>query len=262
MFRLKIFKMIFLVMFFSLALNLNGVTAQDPCKVPTVTKEVNFPEGWYDFLSEAELSIICDADGKQLGCGSACDVIDRNACVDVHVGCVGAEIPPYSWSISGTGFHFNTVAGPTTWTSQTANETVKICADNTACGTGTVTVTDACGNTGTDYVRCENSGLCLCKIWWNTGDCSDVWACGGPEYYYEGMLIQYIVCNSNHPGHCTPVTSSVEMSCDPPKCGSYEWSGTICPEEQDPNFEFPYPSCEYDQDGKLCGVFLYVYVCP
>lgn len=53
MFRLKILKMIVLVMLFSLALKANRVMAQDDrgtgqkgCVVPTVTGNVDKPEGW------------------------------------------------------------------------------------------------------------------------------------------------------------------------------------------------------------------------
>jgi hypothetical protein len=155
MLRLNIFKMIFLVMLFAFTLNATGVTAQDKCFVPTLTKEVNFPLGWHDFF-ETEHPVICAADGKQLGYGSVCDEVAREACVTVYIGGQGgeSEYAPYSWAISGTGFHFDAVDGPTTWESASSAESVLICADNTACGKGIVTVTDSCWNTGIDFIKC------------------------------------------------------------------------------------------------------------
>jgi len=108
--------------------------------------------------TEVDLVVLCDVDSIQLGCGSDCDEIAREAAAAVYVGgALGGEpeYPPYKWTISGTGFHFDAVDGPTTGETATAATTILIYADATACGTGTVTVTDACGNTGTDYIRCS-----------------------------------------------------------------------------------------------------------
>jgi len=54
--------------------------------------------------------------------------------------------PPYHWIISGTGFSLTY-----SHTDGTINE---LNADNTACGICTITVTDVCGGTVTDYIRC------------------------------------------------------------------------------------------------------------
>ena len=51
---------------------------------------------------------------------------------------------PYSWTVSGTGF---SIISPTVGKSTT------LTADGTACGSATITDTDACGETVTGYVR-------------------------------------------------------------------------------------------------------------
>ena len=66
----------------------------------------------------------------------------------------GKACPPYNWSVSGTGFHFNSASGPTAATTNADLETLQLWADDTACGTATITVTDNCEGTDTDYVRC------------------------------------------------------------------------------------------------------------
>ena len=187
MFRPKIFKMIFLTVFFLLALSPNEIAAQDPCIFPTIPNEVNYPPGWNDFI-ESGRTIICAADGKQLGYGSACDEVTREDCVTVYIG--GAtECAPYSWTISGSGFHFNAVDGPITCETPSINEEVLICADNTACGTVKVTIEDACWGTGTNFVRSDNSVQSLCfkkkgtLCYWDS-------CC---NFYVDGHLI--VICN-------------------------------------------------------------------
>ena len=103
------------------------------------------------------LVVLCVADGAQLGYGSACDTVARNNHVTVKVGGeVGGEpaYPNYKWTLSGTGFHFDAADGPTTKTTTSEDDEVDVYADATACGTCTITVTDSCGNTGTDYLLC------------------------------------------------------------------------------------------------------------
>lgn len=69
--------------------------------------------------------------------------IDQDSSVTVAViGCVS----PYLWSVSGSGFSLS--QGEADGLSNTLN------ADGTACGTATITVTDAQSETVTGYVRC------------------------------------------------------------------------------------------------------------
>jgi hypothetical protein len=70
---------------------------------------------------------------------------------------VGADLdvfpcPPFTWSVSGTGFHFYSDTGPTTAITMELSEKVYLYADNTACGTATVTVTDWCGEQSIAYI--------------------------------------------------------------------------------------------------------------
>jgi len=64
----------------------------------------------------------------------------------------GAEIlvtggcGPFTWEVSGTGFTFSS--------SQSDDRSNTLNADATACGTATLTLTDACGTVLTNYVRC------------------------------------------------------------------------------------------------------------
>lgn len=69
--------------------------------------------------------------------------IGRNSNVEIKV--IGG-IPQYNWSVSGNGFNLSQ--------SQSNGVSNILTADSTACGPGTITVTDRCGGTTTGYVRC------------------------------------------------------------------------------------------------------------
>ena len=67
-------------------------------------------------------------------------------------------MPPYSWSLSGSGFHFNNISGPTSEETESTSETLQLWADNTACGSAIITVIDPCGKKATASVREPNNG--------------------------------------------------------------------------------------------------------
>lgn len=71
------------------------------------------------------------------------DTIDREGTANVIItgGCTS-----YSWSVSGTGFSFANAT--------TLARVNTLIADETACGTASITVTDDCGTTVTGEVRC------------------------------------------------------------------------------------------------------------
>jgi len=69
--------------------------------------------------------------------------IARNANATITVG-NGCE--DFSWSVAGTGFSFVNAT--------TSTRTNTLSADNTACGVGSITVTDNCGSEVTGYIRC------------------------------------------------------------------------------------------------------------
>jgi hypothetical protein len=210
-------KVVLLVLPFVFFLNANGAMAQDDrvagqkgCVVPTVTANVDKPEGWNSpkiFKSSEE--------------------VDRNSFVKVWVDSEGWARPPYSWSVSGTGFHFGSVSGPTTATTNEDLEELELWADDTACGTGTVTVTDICDNTGTDYifsdfgqwVSCYESGFMgACTIY--QGYC---------YLYQEGHRVEGYFC---HPGS--------GVNCHDGTCSDDVWSGTWCTADFSPCSDSPH----------------------
>jgi len=56
--------------------------------------------------------------------------------------------PPYSWSVSGTGFELDKE------TTNSDYETNTLSALSSACGSATIEVTDECGEKVNSYVRC------------------------------------------------------------------------------------------------------------
>ncbi|MCK4792353.1 MAG: hypothetical protein KAV87_51965 [Desulfobacteraceae bacterium] len=168
-------KVVLLVLPFVFFLNANWAMAQDDrvngqkgCVVPTVTGNVDKPEGWNSpkiYTSSEE--------------------VDLNNFVKVWVDSEGWARPPYSWSVSGTGFHFGSVSGPTTATTNEDLEELELWADDTACGTATITVTDSYNNTETAYIRSSNG------VWENCYDLGGSHYC--PRCYsYRGSCIVYM----------------------------------------------------------------------
>jgi hypothetical protein len=94
------------------------------------------------------------------------ETIDQNSTATVIVtdGC-----GPFNWSVTGTGFSFDD--------STTDERTNTLSADDTACGSATITITDKCGDSCTGYVRCTE-GQWVQKESWSAGwkpDCSMNW---------------------------------------------------------------------------------------
>ena len=139
-----------------LCIHLNGYSIAGDCdepgrggdtptalSTPTVSGDHNYSENWNPELQFDP---------------SNPDEIDRNSSIPINVigGC-----PPYTLSVSGNGF------------SLTGNT---LFADDTACGSATINVTDYCGNNATGYVRsttgiwtqissCNNIGVGKCPSW-------------------------------------------------------------------------------------------------
>ncbi len=112
------------------------------------------------------------------------DEINPNSSISLNVvgGC-----PPYTLSVSGNGF---SMTGKTLF------------ADDTACGSATITVTDACGNNTTGYVRCtagkwgdiEEYGTYCNRP---PGPCPNISECGAlndpnPRYYVGKYMVFWI----------------------------------------------------------------------
>jgi len=109
------------------------------------------------------------------------DTIDRNgtATIVVKDGC-----PPFSWSVSGTGFSIP---------ASSEGRTNILSADDTACGTATITVTDHCGDSCSGYVRGTEGQWVLKSI----GTCviSGVGTFTGTTGTPERYCYEYIVGN-------------------------------------------------------------------
>jgi len=103
---------------------------------------------------EVEISWDSDLSAETIGQGNGGD-----AQAGVYV---TGGLGPYDWSVSGTGFSMLNAS-----TDGVGNT---LLADDTACGTATITVTDYCGDTTTGYVRCtadshwENKSTDVCEI--------------------------------------------------------------------------------------------------
>jgi len=112
------------------------------------------------------------------------DEINPNSSISLNVvgGC-----PPYTLSVSGNGF---SMTGKTLF------------VDDTACGSATITVTDACGNNTTGYVRCtagkwgdiEEYGTYCNRP---PGPCPNISECGAlndpnPRYYVGKYMVFWI----------------------------------------------------------------------
>jgi RHS repeat-associated protein len=118
------------------------------------------------------------------------DTVDRNNNVNVWVDSDGKACPPYSWSVSGTGFHFNSASGPTTATTNADLQTLQLWADGTACGPASITVTDDCDEVTSGVVRCLDASDWVLKEQCNSCyiDCSTYGCptCTAPSDYIIG----------------------------------------------------------------------------
>ena len=121
------------VFLFSFSICAGGAVAQSGCVVPTFPKQVPGIEDW-----------VC----SPLVYPSS-QTIGRDSAIQAETGCGIWGCPPYTWSVAGTGF---SISG----SNKTNNdlEKVTITADSTACGPGSITVTDSCGAKNTCVVRC------------------------------------------------------------------------------------------------------------
>jgi hypothetical protein len=142
----KILKTVALVFIFSFILQLSTIVFANDCQsntpISTVPGNRVIPPNWRDAYKP---KIYSDN-----------DEIARNNYVHVWVDSDGKACPPYSWSVSGTGFHFDSASGPITATTNVDLETLQLWADGTACGPATITVTDLCEGNDEEYLRCTN----------------------------------------------------------------------------------------------------------
>ena len=113
-----------LIVSFLLSLSFNASAADtDGClDCPTIPEDIPNYFLWWEILP-----ITIDPDSQELVA-------------------VSGRLPPFSWSVSGTGFSLNPSDGATN----------TLFADPDACGTAEITVTDSGGNSIVGEVRCSN----------------------------------------------------------------------------------------------------------
>lgn len=130
--KVKISKIVLMILLFVFYLHLSGLTVADDCwdredGGPTFTGDHNYPPDWFPEFQY-------DPNNPE--------EIDRSSSETISV--IGG-FPPYTWQVSGIGFSIPT---------STTDRTNTLSADNTACSTATITVTDNHGVPITGYVRC------------------------------------------------------------------------------------------------------------
>lgn len=238
MLKSKPFKACLLIPAIVFCLNLSGFSSDQcippdcPPNISTIQGTVEYPAGWL---------LEWDPNNPQ--------VINRNGSVAVNV---ISGVPPYSWSVSGSGFSLAT--------DETQGLSNTLYADDTAC-VATVTVTDSRGQIVSGDVRCS------CGNWDYKGD-----YCGLPGDYdvkESGGLVGFFIY-TKYQGNkmqeqMTRTSSNVICSGDPPcndRC-AWTWQGcsatvgcTSCIE--------PYEEWCGDSGYCRCNSYLYYYEyeCP
>ena len=109
---------------------------------------------------------------------------DGTAYVAVNDGC-----PPFSWSVSGTDFY---MLG-----SDRDGRGNSLIAGASACGTATITVTDSCGGSVTEYVRCSDGVWDICQSTSGTGT-----VCVSATEYIEGPIRIVYECRAGPSNFC------------------------------------------------------------
>jgi hypothetical protein len=138
---------------------------------------------------ECKRIIIPTVPGEVKNCLSGSPIISlsthtvtRNTFITVKIDSGSVGSPPYDWTISGTGFHFNSSSGPTSEHTKLHSETLQVWADGSACGSARITVQDGCTqstasirepNNGNWNTVCTSSGSYYCVNSWNCGYVAD-----------------------------------------------------------------------------------------
>ena len=204
---------------------------QGSCVFPTGTGEVGYAPGWGSSLL---VIFIDEEDLNQDG------TLARGACVDMWVETQGWGKPPYDWTLSGTGFHFDNIDGPTEWTSNTEFQIVRLCADNNACGPVTIMATDSYKASDEAVIR-SASGVWKYKgyqnaNWTTSPTCKNCWDNYGiTETYIVGDKKWQVKFNA-YGRHCSRSNNCVEWGTtqgfppppcgDPHECAAGDWTCT------------------------------------
>jgi hypothetical protein len=186
--------------------------AQGQCDAgPTTTETVTKGPSW--------------SDGIEIVVSS--ESISRTFSIDAWV-VSGFGCPPYQWSLDGTGFHFESIRGPTTATTYADIEIIEIWADASACGTLIIEVLDQCNPSAEREVRCTTGGYttllerCGAMDGWHQTTCDE----GGYRY-----VVDHFNCSNPEVGdHGDPCPDHPCCGCSSYYCaeGSEKW-GWGCP---------------------------------
>jgi len=116
---------------------------------------------------------------------------------------------PYTWEITGTGFTLNAET--------TIDYQNLVFADNTACGTASITVTDSCGHSTDGYVRCT-TGM---WSWPPTLGCADGMTGKAPSGYSDHNQVLTMTKTEGKYAQTDILHSSVGGSCFNLVCADY-----------------------------------------
>ena len=169
------------------------------CVFPTGTEEVTYPLHWA---------------GSALTVYASDDKVSRGTSVQVWVESNGHGCPPYHWQVTGRGFHFDSLIGPTTSITNGDGEVLHVWTDNTACGSAFITIMDGCEGSAEASVREPNSGrwVLVEEISCGTvdqkpasGNCQSLYYCTAGAYRYLDAYVAGTTMNIRwHPiGNCT-----------------------------------------------------------
>jgi len=137
-------------------------------------------------------------------------------------------LAPFSWSVGGNGFSFDR--------NITGGRSNILYTSETACGAGTITVTDSCGTIVTGYIRCTAGGWTGCGSFAQGGCCNA--GCQEAEVYPDGMHIAIINCGTRS-GYGTT------EYCGAGECAAVCVTAGDCPQA----------------NGKICSANLYYWSC-
>ncbi len=191
-------------------LNLSGFSfAEDACSdnagaagLPTIPAEVDSSE---DLPTNLTLN-------------SSSETIARNTNLVLSIEIEGYDFRPYQWTVVGSGFHFNDISGPIYEETETPSEVIELWADNTACGSAIITVTNSYQKVATASVRVLNNGGWYlvsdeqCS-YWQRSSCAfctveDTFTIGG--YRYQNIWIGDKACNMTEET-CGPYPGGVDL---------------------------------------------------
>jgi len=171
--KFKIYKIFFQALTLLIILNLNCVSfAEDLCSdnvngpgLPTFTDNSQHPENWFTnpVIKTSQ------------------ETVSRNNFIEVWIALSGWGSPPYQWEVTGSGFHFNDISGPSSEEINDHSKRLQLWADGTACGSAEIKVTDSKGKNDVAFVR-NTAGTWYWTLAWRSkrdgASCGKMGDCG------------------------------------------------------------------------------------